>query len=163
MARIFADDAGRDAAGVSVDLAASRVGREGGDAGSLECRGVGDDDVAVGAIEDCGVTCCDLVDVLAGGKLFRLPLGMIPAGAKNPSPWCSLRGVGGDPGLHIGERCGVIEVDREALLAGVRHVGVGVVEAGHDEGTVEVDDLGMRPFELENVCVGAYSPRCWSW
>ena len=34
-------------------------------------------------------------------------------------------------------------------------MGVGVVEAGHREGTVEVDDLGFRALELEDFGIGA--------
>ncbi len=51
-------------------------------------------------------------------------------------------GVGADALLHLGEGGRAVEVDGELLLAGVGDVGVGVVEAGHGEGAVEVDDLG---------------------
>ena len=44
------------------------VGRGGGDAGGEEGGGVGDDDVAVGAVEDGGVAGGDFVEVLAGGE-----------------------------------------------------------------------------------------------
>ncbi len=47
------------------------------------------------------------------------------------------------------------EVDGELLAAGFADVGVGVVEAGHGEGSVEVDDLGLRAFEFEDFGVGA--------
>ena len=53
-------------------------------------------------------------------------------------------GVGADAVLHLGEGGDVVEVDGELVAAGVGHVGVGVVEAGHGEGAVEVDDLGGR-------------------
>jgi hypothetical protein len=42
------------------------------------------------------------------------------------------------------------EVDREALLAGLRHVCVRVVEAGHGEGAVEVDDLCLGALQGED-------------
>ena len=47
------------------------------------------------------------------------------------------------------------EVDGEFLAAGFADVGVGVVEAGHREGAVEVDDLGLGAFEFEDFGVGA--------
>ncbi len=58
-------------------------------------------------------------------------------------PGLARGGVGADAGEHVGEGGGVVEVDGELLLAGGGDVGVGVVEAGHGEGAVEVDDLGV--------------------
>ncbi len=53
--------------------------------------------------------------------------------------------------LHVGERAGAVEVDGELLAAGLGDVGVGVVEAGHGEGAVEVDELGFGALELEEI------------
>ncbi len=63
----LADDAGGSAGGVAVDFAAGWVGCGRGDAGGEEGGGVGDDDVAVGAIEDGGMAGGDLVQVGACG------------------------------------------------------------------------------------------------
>ena len=48
-----------------------------------------------------------------------------------------------------------IEVDGQFQAAGTADVGMGVVEAGHGEGAVEVDDPGLGSLELEQVGVGA--------
>ncbi len=64
-------------------------------------------------------------------------------------------GVGGDAGLHVGEGGGAVEVGGEAIEAGVGGVGVGVVEAGHGEGAVEVDLLGVGSGAGEDGGVGA--------
>ncbi len=63
--------------------------------------------------------------------------------------------VGADALLHLGERVDADEVDGELLAAGLADVGVGVVEAGHGEGALEVDDLRLRALEFEDVGVGA--------
>ena len=80
---------------------------------------------------------------------------MVPAGPEDPLAGFRDKHIGADALLHVGERGYVVEVDGELLLAGGGHVGVGIVEAGHDEGTVKVDDLGVRAAQFEDVGVGA--------
>ncbi len=125
--------------------------------GGEEGGGVGDDDVAVGAIEDGGMAGGDLVQVGARGQSFYGPEGMVPAGAEDPGAGFCGGGVDADALEHVGERRGGVEIDGEFLLAGAGHVGVGVVEAGHDEGSGEVDDLGVGALQLEDVGVVADS------
>ena len=57
--------------------------------------------------------------------------------------------------MHLGERGDAVEVGGEALQAGVGDVGVGVVEAGHGEGAVEVDLVRLRRGAFQDVGVGA--------
>ncbi len=80
---------------------------------------------------------------------------MVPAGAEDPGAGSGGGGVDADALEHVGERRGGVEVDGEFLLAGAGHVGVGVVEAGHDEGAGEVDDLSVGALQLEDVGVAA--------
>ncbi len=101
----------------------------------------------VGAGEDGGMAGGDGVDVGAGGELLVGPVGVVPASAGNPCSGRESGGEGADAGLHLGEGGDVVEVDGELVAAGVGHVGVGVVEAGHDEGAVEVDYFCGGGFE----------------
>ena len=80
----FADDAGGLAVRVAIDVAAEGIGCGGVDARGCEGGGVGDGDVAVDAIEKGGVGAGDGVEVLACGKSFRGPLGVVPAAAEDP-------------------------------------------------------------------------------
>src|SRR5215469_10379257 len=120
-----------------------------------EGGGVGDEDVTVGAAEDGGMTGADGVDVLAGGEGFGGPLGVVPACSFEPCSCGLPGGVVADALLHLGEGLGAVEINGELLLAGSCDVGVGVNEAGHYEGAVEIDDFCLRGLELEEVCVGA--------
>jgi len=148
---LLADDAGGRAGGVQVDLAARGGFGRRRDSGGDQRGGVGDDDVAIGAVEDCGMAAGDGVDVGAGGQRFRRPFGVVPAGADDPLSGFGGGDVGLDAGEHVGEGDGSVQVDGEFLLAGGGDVGVGVVEAGHDEGSVEVGDLSVRAAQLEQV------------
>jgi len=77
----FADDSGGVAVGIAVDLCAFGIGGCGGDVGGREGCGVDDGDVAIGAAQDGGMASGDGVDVLAGGKGFSGPDGVVPASA----------------------------------------------------------------------------------
>ena len=77
------------------------------------------------------------------------PEGVIPSSALDPGAGFGGGDVGADALLHLGEGVDADEVDGEFRAAGFADVGVGVVEAGHGEGAVEVDDLGLRAFEFE--------------
>ena len=79
---------------------------------------------------------------------------MVPATAGDPCVFRQGCGVGLDFGLHGGQGGDVVEIDGEVLLAGEGDVGVGVVEAGHDEGAVEVDLCGGGAV-IEDLGVGA--------
>ncbi len=143
----FAEDSGGIAGGVAVDLGAGGVGGVGGDVGGGEGGGVGEGHVAVDPAEDAGVAGGDRVDVLAGGEFGAGPEGVVPAAAlTSQDAGLRLCGVGADALLHLGEGFDSVEVDGELLLACVGDVGVGVVEAGHCEGAVEVDDLCLWTF-----------------
>ena len=91
----------------------------------------------------------------AGGELLVGPHGVVPASALEPWPggerWRRSRGCA----LHLGEGWDVVEVDGELVAAGVGDVGVGVVETGHGEGAVEVDDFCLWGFEFQDVGVGS--------
>ncbi len=106
--------------------------------------------MAVYAAEDGGVAVGYGVEVGAGGEGVVGPEGVVPSSALNPCAGFGGCDVGADALLHLGEGADADEVDGEPLAASFADVGVGVVEAGHGEGAVEVDDLGFRAFELED-------------
>ena len=151
----FAEDSGGVAGGVAIDFGAGGVGGVGCDAGGGEGGGVGEGDVTVYPLEDAGVALGDRVDVLPGGEFGSGPESVIPASAFQPDAGFGFGGVDADPLLHLGKGFDSVEVDGELLVSGGGHVGVGVVESGHCEGVVEVDDAGLRDFELEHFGVGA--------
>ena len=133
--RGFAKDAGGFAAGVEVDGSALGRLRFAGDAGGGERGGVGDGDVSVDAIEEGGMAACDFVEILARGQDLLVPEGVIPVAAGEPV--AGGRGVGGglDSCEHLGEGFDAGEIDVELGAACAAEVGVGIVEAGKDEGT----------------------------
>ena len=101
----------------------------------------------------------DRVEVLAGGQGLRGPQRVVPAAAKDPlAPLTRFGGgdVGADTGLHLREGTRADEIHRQPLLAGAGHVGVRVVEAGHGEGALEVDDVRLLSFESQHRRVCAY-------
>ena len=89
------------------------------------------------------------------GSLVVGPEGVVPSSALDPCAGFGGGDVDADALLHLGEGVDADEVDGELLAAGFADVGVGVVEAGHGEGAVEVDDLGLGAFEFQEVGVGA--------
>ena len=95
------------------------------------------------------------VEVGAGGEFVVGPEGVVPSSALDPCAGFGGGDVGADALLHLGEGVDADEVDGELLAAGFADVGVGVVEAGHGEGAVEVDDLGLGAFEFQDGGVGA--------
>ena len=114
---------------------------------ALEGGGVGDGDVTVYAGEERGMAAGYGIEIGAGGQRGAGPQGVVPAAAGEPGAGRgSLRGCA-DAGLGVSERAGAGEVDREADVAGLAEVNVGIVEAGHHEGAMEVDDLRGRAAE----------------
>src|SRR5271156_2299114 len=109
----FADDAGSVSIRVAVDLAALRVGRVAGDSGGGEGGGVGNGDVSVDADKEGRVIAADGVD----GRLFwqrlRGPEGVVPSSAREPCAGPYVVSRFPDAALHVGERGGTGEIDRE--------------------------------------------------
>ncbi len=151
----FADDACGVTVAVVVDLAAHGIWCADVDVGDSECGAVGDRDVAVGALEKCGMVSGNGVEILACGEGPGGPFGLVPTAADDPCAGREGRCVGTNLGEHRGERGYVVEIDGKALLAGKGDVGVRVVEAGHGEGAVEVDAGGVGVFEREDLLIGA--------
>ena len=69
----LAEDAGGLAVGIEVDGSALRRHGLAGDAGGVERGGVGDGDVAVDAVEKCGMIAGDFVEILTSGQGFAAP------------------------------------------------------------------------------------------
>ena len=57
--------------------------------------------------------------------------------------------------LHLLQGRRAAQIHAMRLETGLFKVHVGVVEAGHDEVTAEIDDLRVRALQLANVVVGA--------
>ncbi len=157
--RRFAKDAGGLAAGVEVDGSALRRGGFAGDAGCRQGGRVRDGDVAIDAVEEGGVAGGDLVEVLAGGENLLVPEGVVPVAAGEPVSRGSGLGEEVDFSEHFGERFYAGEIDVELGLASAAKVGVGVVEAGKDEGTgavrVEIVETGVGAGEPGDLIRGA--------
>ena len=140
--RGFAEDAGRLALCVVVDLATWGGGGCAGDAGGGECCRVGDGDVPVDADEDGGMARCHGVKICSRGKCLVCPQSVIPAAPREPvALWCCDCGELNTP-LHFGERGASGEVNLQFDHAGVTEMHMGIVEAGHDEGAVEINLAG---------------------
>ena len=104
-----------------------------GDARGGERGGVGDGDVAVDAIEECGMAAGNFVEILARGQNFFCPESVIPVAAGEPVAGGCCVGGGLDLREHVGERFDAGEVDVELGAACAAKVCVGVVESGKDD------------------------------
>ena len=101
--RAFANDTGGVAIGVTVDLSAGRIARSVGDVGGAKSGGVGNGDVAVGALEESGMAAGDGVEIMCRGERFTGPLGVVPAAAEDPLTGGQRCGVAAEFCLHRGE------------------------------------------------------------
>ncbi len=132
-----------------IELAALRISRGAGDAGSLKRGSIRDGDMAVDPFEDCGVTVRDSIQLLAGREDFLRPERVIPSAALQPlAGRRCLRGAL-DAVDHLVERFASREVDGKLDTAGVAQMGVRIVDAGHGKGAAEIDELRLRPFRLQ--------------
>ncbi len=149
--RGLAEDAGRFAGVEAVDFASGGVFAGDGDAGELERFGVGYGDVAVDADQENGILGGDFVEIPTRGEFFDGPESVIPTAAENPFTGQCVLGFFANTLAKFFERFGSREVDFEFLEAAGAEVAMGVVEAGHDEVSGQVDYLGGRAFVLHEV------------
>ena len=131
---------------VPQDFAAKRIRRFLLDLRDAQRRAVRDRGVAIGTSEEHRVVRRDLVEVIAGGELRRLPERLDPAAAGDPFPALRFR----DPLLHfrekIFERVCAFEVQRQLALADPEDVAMRIRQAGHDGFSREI--YGARAFGL---------------
>ena len=123
-------------------LAAERDRRVARDPRELQRRGVGDQRMAVGAVQDHRIVRRHGVEVIAIGETRLGPVRLDPVHADDD---LALRGLG-DPRLQplhrVGQRGGAFEVKHQFALADVAQVRVGVGEARKQRRAVQVDHLG---------------------
>src|SRR5579875_356505 len=112
--------------------------------------------MAVGAVQERRVAVAYGVDVLPRWQLVRSPLGVVPAAAQKPLAGWKLRRIGADAGLHVGQGCRPVEVDGKPLPACHPHVGMSIVEPGHDEVAAQVDYLRVLALERQHFLVAAH-------
>jgi hypothetical protein len=98
--------------------------------------------MAIGADQHDGTIARDSVDILARGEALLGPVGFDPAAADERLA-CreSLCGFA-DNTDKFGDGFDLVEVERLFALANAVEVGVGVGEAGIEEGAAEIDCLG---------------------
>src|SRR5713226_4663936 len=97
----------------------------------------------------------DLVDIPAAGQFFYWPQRVVPASAHDPFT----RLGGFHPRAYavteLGQRLHAHQVHGQAFETSVGQMEMRVVESGHHEVSAQIDDLGLRPFQLENLVLFA--------
>ena len=140
----LAQDARGLARRVAHDLAADRVGGVARDAGALQRKGVRPDRVAVDARQRGDPVARHRVEGVPVGLLRDGPAVVVPAAAVQPLALGQRSGVGPDELERLLQRPRLAQVDGRQVAREPLGVDVGVVQAGHDEGAGQVDDVG-RP------------------
>src|SRR5580704_7914781 len=147
----LAQDSGGLASFVAVDVAALRIAAGQVDAAELQGARVGDSDVAVDAHQKYGMTIGNFIEIPARGRDFNRPESFIPAGADDPLTGLGVFDSFREALAQFVERLHAGHVDAHLGAAAIVEMQVRVVESGHDEVSVEIDDLRLRAFESENV------------
>jgi hypothetical protein len=121
------------------------------DAAELQRACVGYGDVAVDAPKEHGMTAGDFIDVPSVRRDFNRPESLVPTGTENPFTRFRLLDFFGDAIAEFVERLHACEINAQLGSARVIEMQVRVVESGHEEVPIEIDDLGLRAFELVHV------------
>ncbi len=95
------------------------------------------------------------VKLLARRQNLLGPQRVVPSAALQPL--AGRRSFGGvlNAVKHLLQRFAAREIDRELKAAGIAEMRVRIVEAGHHERVVQIDETRLRPFGLEQILIGA--------
>ena len=148
--RVLTDNPGQIAVGIVVQLATLRTRGLIGHPRQGERGRVGDRNVPVHPGEDRWMAARYGVEILPGGQGLAGPQGMVPTPAQEPLSSRS-RGRGRThPAQHLSQRSAASEVDRQLDAPSIGEMHVGVIDAGHHEGPMEVEEPGPRLLLAQN-------------
>ncbi len=159
--RLLLENAGGASVLVAVDGACGRVFGLGGDVGEAEGVAVDRGVVPGYVLQPDRVVGRDFVEVGGIDVAIFGELALVPAGAEDPFAGFGGCGSGLDAADDLGDACGVGQLDVVELVdAAILIVTVGVDEAGSGGSAVEVEDLGVRVGEGEDLLFGADGDDC---
>ena len=107
--------------------------------------------MAVNAAGDDRIFGGDRVEILTRGKFFHGPEGVVPAIDDDPFTGLVVLQASADALLKFGERFCAFRIYVELDVGGTGEVQVSVVETGHDELAVEIEDAGVGTFPFLNI------------
>ena len=95
----------------------------------------------VGAFKERWMISGDRIEVLAGGQCFIRPPGLVPARPQKPGAILCFECGMLDACFHLSQRSDTVQINGKFLPACGAKVRMGIVEAGHDECALEIDEL----------------------
>ena len=119
----------------------------------MQSAGIGDGDVAIHAVQKNRMVAGNLVYIPARGDGLDGPEVFVPAAAQNPVPWGGRFDLSANAFAKLVERLHADEIDVQTLGPAFGKVDVRVIESGHDELPAQIDYLGLRAFQLEDLGV----------
>ncbi len=84
------------------------------------------------------------------GKVLLAHKGMVPTAAQEPLSRRSCGCGSTHPAQHLSQRSAAGEIDRELEAPRIGEMHVGVIDAGHHEGPMEVEEPGPRLLLAQN-------------
>ena len=75
---------------------------------------------------------------------------MIPAASQEPVSSRSSGGGSAHPAQHLGQRSTACEVDRELHASRIAEMHVGIIDARHHEGPMQIEQFGFRLLPPQN-------------
>ena len=151
----LAQDPGERAVRVPVEPATGRIGSGAIDPPRLQGGAVDHGDMSVHALEECRVTRGHAVEIASRRQPPAAPDGVVPAAATNPGSGRSVGGTRAHARQHLLEGARAAQVALQGERARGGQMQVGVVEAGHDERPVQIEDLRPRTFEAGHFLIRA--------
>ena len=146
---------------VAIDCACGRVFGLGGNVGEAEGVAIDRGVVPGYVLQPDRVVGRDFVEVGGIDVAIFGELALVPAGAEDPFAGFGDCRTGLDAADDLGDACGVGQLDVVELVdASILIVAVGVDESGSGGSAVEVEDLGVRVGEGENLLFGADGDDC---
>ena len=91
------------------------------------------------------------VQIPACGRNFDRPQSLVPAFPYHPFRRTGGFDLGVQPLAELIKSLRADQVDVHLLQTGARQVHVGVIESGHHEVTIQVDDLRLRSLQLHDL------------
>src|SRR5437660_2008513 len=144
------ENAGWIAIFVALDFASWHVVRVSIDAGEFHGLRIHEGHVSVEAPQECRMIAGDIVDQLVGGEKWRIPACVIPKAVAQPRTLGKRSRELSDALFKLGLAVGGAKVHADERTAADEEVHVGVVEAGQEKASAEIDDASVGAGEFSN-------------
>ena len=149
--RFLTQNAGGRARLVAIDLSTVGIASGNGDAGQLQGARVSHRDVPIHTRQKNRMAAAHLVHIPARGQSLDRPQSFIPAAPHDPVSGGRFFDPGEDAVAKLVQCLYAGQVHVHLLQTCAGQVHVGVIESGHDEVALEIDDLCLRPLQLHDL------------